>query len=31
LRPVPDHESRGFGGPPIEERASSHVWKSGEE
>jgi hypothetical protein len=31
LRAVPDHESRGFGGPPVEKRASSHVWKSGEE
>ena len=31
LRAVPDHESRGFGGPPVEERAGSHVWKSGEE
>src|SRR5262249_44558824 len=31
LRAVPDHDSRGFGGPPVEGRASSHVWKAGEE
>mgnify|MGYP000982550929 CR=1 FL=1 len=31
LRAVPDHDGRGFGGPPVEERASSHIWKSGEE
>src|SRR5205807_3705163 len=31
LRAVPDQKSRGFGGPPIQEGASSHVGKSGEE
>src|SRR5205814_843978 len=31
LRAVPDLESRGFGRPPIQERARSHVWKSGEQ
>jgi hypothetical protein len=30
LRAVLDQKSRGFGGPPIKEGASSHVWKSGE-
>src|SRR5947209_16241391 len=31
LRAVFDQESRRFGGPPIEEGASSHVCQSGEE
>jgi hypothetical protein len=31
LRAVFDDESRGFGGPPIEEGASSHVLESGEQ
>src|SRR6185312_6638104 len=31
LRAVLDQNSRWFGGPPIEERASGHVVKSGEE
>jgi len=28
---VSDQKSRGFGGPPVEERASSHVLESGEQ
>jgi hypothetical protein len=30
LRAVLDQKSRGFGGPPIKEGASSHVLESGE-
>src|SRR5262245_37835157 len=31
LRAMLDQKSRGFGGAPIEERASGHICKSGEE
>jgi hypothetical protein len=31
LRAMSDQKSRGFGGPPIKEGASSHICKSGEE